>query len=81
MAIDIYWQKGKDKRKVGDFPAQEGLLSFFSLKTGIRIDEYGTTRLSINQLEVLIKRADELGISLDLTSSDNVNVVYVLESD
>ena len=81
MAIDIFFQKGKDKRKVGGFPVQESLLSLFSVKTGIRIDEYGTTRLSINQINILIKCADELGISIDLSLSDDVNAVYLLEGD
>jgi hypothetical protein len=81
MAIDIFWQRGKDKRKVGDFLAQEGLLSLFNVKTGIRIDEYGTTRLSINQVDILIECADELGIPIDLTPSDDENAVYLLEGD
>ena len=81
MANDIYWQRGAIKYKVGDFPAQKSLLSLFSMKTGITIDEYGTTRLSVSQLEVLIKCATELGVPINLTPSDDINAVYLLEGD
>lgn len=81
MAIDVYWQDGKNRHWLGDFLAKENLLNSFAAKTGVQIDEYGTTRLSAQQLRLLMSTAREVDYNLNLSIPAQESGVFILEGD
>lgn len=64
MALDLYWQLGRENTWIGSLPIDtplEELLFQFQQVAGIPVDPYGKSRLYLNQWARLLLLATEVG--------------------